>query len=106
MDGVGADELGRRHALAMEMFRNHGITFAVYPDAHGNEKVWPFDIIPRILSAREWQRLEAGLKQRIVALNLFLEDIYSRKLILKQRAIPPEIVLSSSLYLREVEGLP
>jgi uncharacterized circularly permuted ATP-grasp superfamily protein len=106
MNRLGPGELSRRHALAMEMFRNHGITFAVYPDAHGNEKVWPFDIIPRVISARTWLRLEAGLKQRIVALNHFLDDIYSRKLILKQGAIPPEIVLSSSLYLREVEGLP
>jgi uncharacterized circularly permuted ATP-grasp superfamily protein len=106
MKRLGAEELGRRHGLAMEMFRNHGITFAVYPDTHGNEKVWPFDIIPRVISARTWRGLEAGLKQRIVALNLFLDDVYSRKLILKQRAIPIEIVLSSSLYLREVEGLP
>jgi uncharacterized circularly permuted ATP-grasp superfamily protein len=87
------------------MFRNHGITFAVYPDAQGTEKVFPFDIIPRVISARIWQRLEAGLKQRLRALNLFLDDVYGRKLILKQRAIPPEIVLSSTLYLREIEGL-
>jgi uncharacterized circularly permuted ATP-grasp superfamily protein len=89
----------------MQMFRNHGITFAVYPDAQGTEKVFPFDIIPRVISAQIWQRLEAGLKQRLRALNLFLDDVYGRKLILKQRAIPREIVLSSTLYLREVEGL-
>jgi uncharacterized circularly permuted ATP-grasp superfamily protein len=89
----------------MEMFRNHGITFAVYPDTQGTEKVFPFDIIPRVISARTWRRLEAGLKQRLRALNLFLDDVYGRKLILKQRAVPPEIVLSSSLYLREIEGL-
>jgi len=89
----------------MEMFRNHGITFAVYPDAQGTEKVFPFDVIPRVIEARTWERLEAGLAQRLRALNLFLDDVYGRKLILRQRAIPPEIVLSSSLYLREVEGL-
>ena len=103
---LGPDELQRRHALAMEMFRNHGITFAVYPDAQGTEKVFPFDVIPRVIEAATWRRLEDGLKQRIHALNLFLDDIYGRKLILKQRAIPPDIVLSSSLYLREIEGLP
>src|SRR5207237_10731510 len=86
--------------------RNHGITFAVYPDAHGTGKVFPFDVIPRVIEAGTWQRLEEGLKQRLHALNLFLDDVYGRKLILKQRAIPPEIVLSSSLYLREVDGLP
>jgi uncharacterized circularly permuted ATP-grasp superfamily protein len=87
------------------MFRNHGITFAVYPDAQGTEKVFPFDLIPRVIEAPTWQRLEEGMKQRLRALNLFLEDVYGRKLILRQRAIPPEIVLSSSLYLREIEGL-
>ena len=106
LNRLGPAELGRRHELAMEMFRNHGITFAVYPDAQGNEKVFPFDIIPRVISARAWKRLEAGLKQRLAALNLFLEDVYGRKLILKQNAVPPEIVLSSPQYMREIEGLP
>jgi uncharacterized circularly permuted ATP-grasp superfamily protein len=105
LNRLGPEELQRRQELAREMFRHHGITFAVYSDAEGAEKVWPFDIIPRIISARTWRRLEAGLKQRLAALNLFLDDVYGRKLILKQRAIPPEIVLSSSLYLREIEGL-
>ena len=90
----------------MQTFRNHGITFAVYPDAQGTEKVFPFDIIPRILSAATWERLEAGLVQRLRALNLFLTDVYGRKQILKQRAVPPDVVLSSSLYLREIEGFP
>jgi len=105
LNRLGPAELQRRHDLALQMFRNHGITFAVYPDEQGTEKVFPFDVIPRVISARTWRHLEAGLKQRLAALNLFLEDVYSRKLILKQRAIPPEIVLSSSLYMREIEGL-
>ena len=106
LNRLGAPELQRRHGLALQLFRNHGITFAVYPDEQGTEKVFPFDVIPRVISASTWSRLEAGLRQRLTALNLFLEDVYSRKLILRQRAIPPEIVLSSSLYLREIEGLP
>src|SRR5207247_9943964 len=93
---LGPAELQRRWAPAMEMFRNHGITFAVYPDAQGTEKVFPFDVIPRLIEADTWRRLEEGLKQRLRALNLFLDDVYGRKLILKQRAIPPEILLSSS----------
>src|SRR5258708_13463117 len=88
------------------MFRNHGITFAVYPDAQGTEKVFPFDIIPRVISAGTWRRLEAGLKQRLAALNLFLDDVYGRNLILQQRAIPPEIVPTSPQALSEIEGLP
>jgi uncharacterized circularly permuted ATP-grasp superfamily protein len=106
LQALGPEELQRRQDLAMQMFRNHGITFAVYPDAQGTEKVFPFDIIPRIIPATTWRRLEQGLKQRLRALNHFLEDVYGRKLILKQRAVPPEIVLTSSLYMREVEGLP
>ena len=106
LNSLGAAELQRRHDLALQMFQNHGITFAVYPDEQGTEKVFPFDVIPRLIPAATWMRLEAGLKQRLAALNLFLEDVYTRKLILKQRAIPPEIVLSSSLYMREIEGLP
>ncbi|HLZ94920.1 MAG TPA: circularly permuted type 2 ATP-grasp protein [Candidatus Dormibacteraeota bacterium] len=106
LNRLGAAELQRRHELAMQMFRNHGITFAVYPDEQGTEKVFPFDVIPRVISAATWRRLEAGLKQRLTALNLFLEDVYGKKQILKQRAIPPEIVLTSSLYMREIEGFP
>ncbi|HEY1420247.1 MAG TPA: circularly permuted type 2 ATP-grasp protein [Candidatus Dormibacteraeota bacterium] len=106
LQALGPDELQRRHDLAMQMFRNHGITFAVYPDAQGTEKVFPFDIIPRVISAATWDRIERGLEQRLRALNLFLDDVYGRKLILKQGGVPAETVLTSSLYLREVEGLP
>ncbi len=106
LGSLGAAELQRRHELAMQMFRNHGITFAVYPDEQGTEKVFPFDVIPRVIPAATWRRLEAGLKQRLSALNLFLEDVYGKKLILKQGGVPAETVLSSSLYMREIEGFP
>src|SRR5947199_10366249 len=101
---LGVVELGRRHQRALRTFRNHGITFAVYPDEQGIEKVFPFDVIPRVISARAWRRLEAGLRQRVQTLNHFLEDIYGRKRILRQRAIPPEVVLSSPQYMREMHG--
>ena len=106
LNELGPVEMERRHDLALQMFRNHGITFAVYPDEQGIEKVFPFDIIPRVISARAWKRLEKGLKQRIHALNLFLNDVYGRKLILTQGGIPAETVLSSPLYMREIQGLP
>jgi uncharacterized circularly permuted ATP-grasp superfamily protein len=105
LNRLGPKELSRRQEMAMQMFRDHGITFAVYPDAQGTEKVFPFDIIPRVISAQTWGRLEAGLKQRLAALNLFLDDVYGRKLILKQGVVPPETVLTSPQYLREIEGL-
>ncbi|GAC1656890.1 MAG: circularly permuted type 2 ATP-grasp protein [Candidatus Dormibacteraceae bacterium] len=106
LNQLGPIELQRRHDLAMKTFRNHGITFAVYPDEQGIEKVFPFDVIPRVISARTWKRLEAGLQQRVRALNHFLEDVYGPKLILRQGVVPAEAVLSSPLYLREVDGLP
>jgi uncharacterized circularly permuted ATP-grasp superfamily protein len=106
LNELGAVELLRRHEQAEGMLRDHGITFAVYPDEQGIEKVFPFDVIPRVISARAWKRLEAGLQQRVQALNLFLADIYGRKRILRQAAIPPEVILSSPLYMREVDGLP
>jgi uncharacterized circularly permuted ATP-grasp superfamily protein len=106
LNEIGTQELAHRHDRAMRMFRNHGITFAVYPDEQGIEKVFPFDLIPRVIAARTWKRLEAGLKQRVQALNHFLEDVYGPKRILRQGVVPPEIVLSSPLYMREVDGLP
>src|SRR2546430_1049099 len=105
LNRLGPQELQRRHGLALEMFRNHGITVAVYPVAQGTEKGFPFDVIPRVIGARTWLRLESGLKQLLLALILFLDDVYGRKLILRQGGISTEIVLSSSLYMREVEGL-
>src|SRR2546428_7021245 len=105
LNRLGADELQRRAALAMEMFRNHGVTFAVYPDAQGTEKVFPFDVIPRVIDARTWRRLEAGLKQRLRALNLFLDDVYARKLGLRQHGIPPDTGPSSPLSRPEAGGL-
>src|SRR5882762_2651410 len=84
LNQLGAKELSRRHDLAMQMLRNHGITFAVYPDAQGTEKVFPFDIIPRVIAAQTWRHREAGLKQRLAALNLFLNAVYGGELRLCQ----------------------
>jgi uncharacterized circularly permuted ATP-grasp superfamily protein len=100
------DELERRHHLAQRSFRDHGITFTVYQDDRGIEKIFPFDVVPRIIGAATWRRLEAGLRQRVHALNLFLEDIYGNRRILRDRAIPADLVLSSRLFLRELCGFP
>ena len=66
LNRLGPKELSRRQELAMQMFRDHGITFAVYPDTQGTEKVFPFDIIPRVISAQTWRHLEAGLKLSLI----------------------------------------
>lgn len=104
--GVPAQELSRRHDLAQLSFRNHGITFTVYQDDQGIEKIFPFDLMPRLISRRTWQKVEAGLKQRVHALNLFLTDIYGRRQILRDGAVPREVVLSSRLFHRELVGFP
>ena len=75
-----------------------GITFNVYGDGAGTEKIWPFDLLPRIIGATEWEWIERGLKQRIHALNLFINDIYHDQKIIKDRVIPEEIIHSASSF--------
>lgn len=97
--------LARRHLLARREFRDQGVTFSVRNDEHGIEKLFPFDPIPRIVDAAAWAGLERGLKQRVRALNAFLDDVYGAQRILRQGVAPPEIVLSSSGFRRELMGL-
>ena len=82
-------------------FLRQGVTFNVYGDAQGAEKIFPFDLMPRIIPAREWEQIERGLAQRITALNLFLHDIYHEQKILKDGIIPEFYVLSGRHFRRE-----
>lgn len=100
----GAPELERRHQLADLMMKQQGITFTVYGRGQGVERIMPFDPIPRMLSYPEWDRLERGLKQRVRALNLFIHDIYHNRQILRDRVVPPELVLGASGYRRDFVG--
>jgi len=93
----------RKHADLS--FLLQGITFTVYSDGRGTERLFPFDLIPRILPQSEWARIEAGLSQRVVALNLFLQDVYGKQLILKDRKIPSSLVYSCRHFRREMVGL-
>lgn len=99
------DALLQKDRLAGELFMNQGITFTVYSDEAGIEKVFPFDIIPRILTGAEWEHIEQGIKQRLRALNLFLKDIYSEQAILKDKIIPADLIASCPHYTREVFGI-
>ena len=90
----------KREAIDMAFLRQ-GITFNVYGDAQGAEKIFPFDLLPRIIPATEWEYLERGLTQRITALNLFLHDIYHEQKILKDGVIPEFYVLSARHFRRE-----
>lgn len=90
----------RRGAVDLAFLRQ-GITFNVYGDSAGTEKIFPFDLMPRIIAAKEWEYLERGLIQRITALNLFLHDVYHEQRILKDGVIPPYFVLSAKHFRRE-----
>jgi len=98
-------ELIRYQQSAERALLNLGITFQVYSDTEGTEKIFPFDIIPRIIEASEWKTIDAGLRQRIYALNLFLQDIYSEAKIVKDGVIPLEIIRSAKTYRKNCEGL-
>ncbi|MEM6689857.1 MAG: circularly permuted type 2 ATP-grasp protein [Planctomycetota bacterium] len=102
---VPVEELrNRQHAIERTLFRM-GVTFTVYSDSAGTEKIMPFDLIPRIISAMQWRHIEAGLKQRIAALNLFLTDIYGPKRIIQDGVIDEHTVRSASGYIPQCEGL-
>jgi uncharacterized circularly permuted ATP-grasp superfamily protein len=87
------------------LFRRLGITFAVYGEAAGAERVIPFDVVPRILGAQEWAHLEAGLKQRVSALNAFLHDIYHNQEIIKAGVVPAHQVVDNALFRPEILGI-
>lgn len=98
------DILARQKAAESAMY-NMGITFTVYGSDEGTEKIFPFDIIPRIVEASDWEYIERGLKQRIHALNLFLDDIYHEQKILKDKIIPKEMILSATSFRPQCVGL-
>jgi len=99
------EQIAHKRREAEISFHRVGITFSVYGEESGNERLIPFDIVPRVLPAREWKVLEAGLRQRVHALNLFLGDIYGEQRILRDRRIPAELVLGNSEYRKEMQGL-
>ncbi|MBX7123751.1 MAG: circularly permuted type 2 ATP-grasp protein [Opitutaceae bacterium] len=102
----GMSSLLERQRTATQTFINRGVTFTVYSNTEGTEKIFPFDLIPRIVPAHEWATLESGLTQRMQALNLFLADIYGAQRILREGVIPSEMVESSKHFRREMVGLP
>jgi len=97
--------LERKSAEAELLFRRLGITFAVYGEAAGSERLIPFDIVPRIFGAEEWRRLEKGLKQRVQALNAFLHDIYHDQEIIKAGVVSERQVLGNVLFRKEMQGI-
>jgi len=98
-------ELEARQAAAEQMLVRMGITFNVYGQDDGVERIFPFDLIPRIVAGHEWTHLDQGLQQRITALNLFIDDIYNDQQILKDKRIPPEVILSADSLRKQCIGL-
>jgi uncharacterized circularly permuted ATP-grasp superfamily protein len=103
--GTEPDRIAQKRAEADVMFHRVGITFAVYGEESGTERLIPFDIVPRIIPAREWLMLEQGLRQRVKTLNAFLHDIYHDQEIIKAGIVPPEKVLGNSEYRPEMSGV-
>lgn len=102
---IPADDLAQRLRSLERLFRKQGVTFTVYGDEQGTERVFPFDPFPRVIPAGEWDGIEAGLIQRITALNLFLYDVYHEQRIMRDGVVPPEVVLSASHYRPEFVGI-
>ncbi len=100
------EELDRRQQACETSFLHQGITFTVYSDKQATERIIPTDLLPRIVTAEEWARIEAGLKQRTLALNLFLRDIYTDGRVLKDGLIPRSMIYGSKHYRREMRGIP
>jgi len=102
---LSSSEFEERRRLADLSFLLQGITFTVYSDGRGTERLFPFDLIPRVIPRFEWDRLEAGLSQRVMALNLFLQDVYGPQRILKDGKIPRALVFSCQHYQRQMSGV-
>jgi len=105
IDSFSVADLEMKNKIAGELFMQQGITFTVYSDNKGIERIFPFDILPRVISGKEWDNIERGIKQRLKALNMFLKDIYNEQNILNDKIIPAELIASCPHYTREVFGI-
>src|SRR5262250_2774643 len=105
LESFTLDDVARRERLQRLALMNQGITFTVYGEKDGLERIFPFDFVPRIIPASEWKTVQDGLVQRITTLNLFLQDVYHEQRCLKDGIIPPELVLSRKEFKRELLGL-
>jgi uncharacterized circularly permuted ATP-grasp superfamily protein len=101
---VPRELLARRRREAELLFRRIGITFAVYGEADAQERLIPFDVIPRVLAAAEWARLESGLTQRVKAINLYINDIYGNREILRAGVVPEELIFQNPVFRPEMNG--
>ena len=100
-----ATALDQKGLLAGKLFMNQGVTFTVYSNEEGIERIFPFDLIPRVITTTEWEHIEAGIRQRLRALNLFLKDIYHEQQIIADGIMPASLIASCPHFVREVFGV-
>ncbi len=102
---LSPEELDKRKASVIDAIKTMGISFTVYSDAGNIDREWPFDIIPRIITASEWDVTSRGLEQRLRALNCFINDVYNEGKILKDKVVPRELITDSGNFRKECEGI-
>ena len=105
LERTTGNDLARNQALAELSLYNQGVTFPVYSDQQGTEKIFPLCLAPRVISAREWAHVERGLVQRIAALNLFLDDMYGPQRFLTEAGVPGDLLLGAKCYEPKLRGL-
>jgi uncharacterized circularly permuted ATP-grasp superfamily protein len=105
LDAVRPDEFARAQALAEHALLQQGVTFSVYGDSRGTEKIFPFCLLPRLIAGSDWSRLERGLQQRIRALGMFLDDIYGEQKIIASGIVPAEMILGAAGYRPMLRGI-
>jgi uncharacterized circularly permuted ATP-grasp superfamily protein len=104
LESLSLPDLRERQSAAEVVVRAMGITFTVYEDGSNIDRAWPFDVLPRVITRREWERTRAGLEQRLVAINHFIADVYGDQKIIGDRVVPPELVLGSPNFRPECVG--
>jgi uncharacterized circularly permuted ATP-grasp superfamily protein len=105
LQGLSSEEMSARRTAAELAIRDLGISFTIYSEGKNIDRAWPFDIIPRVISGRDWDKVSRGLAQRTRALNAFIDDIYNRQRILKDGVVPAEIVLDAGNYKPQCAGI-
>ncbi|MCX7102598.1 MAG: circularly permuted type 2 ATP-grasp protein, partial [Methylobacter sp.] len=105
LNSLNKSDIDKRKIAAELAILEMGITFTVYSDEGNIDRAWPFDIIPRVICAKEWRSIEKGLKQRLKALNCFIADIYDEQSFIKAGKMPAEIITSSKNFRKECIGM-
>lgn len=102
IQNLSQEEMNHKDELAKKLFMSQGITFTVYSSGEGIEKIFPFDIVPRIIEAAEWKHIEEGIKQRLKALNIFLKDIYNQQFIIRDGVVPARLIYTCPNFVRQM----